>query len=92
LNSWFCACKTGTQQLGPLVQFALVIVEMGPHEIWGKEAILLCQLAQTQWTHVQRLSPENKEVSPCVLLQAGYRGQKLKKKTRFNPYMLHAIL
>uniref|UniRef100_A0A8C0XIX4 RAVE complex protein Rav1 C-terminal domain-containing protein n=1 Tax=Castor canadensis TaxID=51338 RepID=A0A8C0XIX4_CASCN len=34
-------------------------------------------LAQTQWTHVQRLSPENKGVSPYVPLQAGYRGNKI---------------
>jgi hypothetical protein len=34
--------------------------------------------AQTQQTRVQRLSPENKEVSPCVPLQAN---------ARFNPYI-----
>jgi hypothetical protein len=27
---------------------------------------------QTQWTHAQRLSPENKGVSPYIPLQAGY--------------------
>jgi hypothetical protein len=31
---------------------------------------------QTQWTRVQRLSPENKGVSPCILLQAGCRSKK----------------
>jgi hypothetical protein len=31
---------------------------------------------QTQWTHLQRLSPENKRVSPYVPLQAGYRSKK----------------
>jgi hypothetical protein len=31
---------------------------------------------QTQWTHVQRLSPQNKEASPYVHLQAGYRSKK----------------
>jgi hypothetical protein len=32
--------------------------------------------AQTQRTHVQRLSPENKGVSPYIPLQAGYRSKK----------------
>jgi hypothetical protein len=32
--------------------------------------------AQTQRTHVQRLSPENKGVSPYISLQAGYRSKK----------------
>jgi hypothetical protein len=32
--------------------------------------------AQTQQTHVQRLSPENKGVSPCIPLQAAYRSKK----------------
>jgi hypothetical protein len=32
--------------------------------------------AQTQQTHVQKLSPENKEVSPYISLQAGYRSKK----------------
>jgi hypothetical protein len=32
--------------------------------------------AQTQWTHVQRLSPENRGVSPYLSLQAGYRSKK----------------
>jgi hypothetical protein len=32
--------------------------------------------AQTQWTYVQRLSPENKGVSPYVPLQAGYGSKK----------------
>jgi hypothetical protein len=33
-------------------------------------------LAQTQQTHVQRLSPKNKKVSPYMPLQAGYRSKK----------------
>jgi hypothetical protein len=32
--------------------------------------------AQTQWTHVQRLSPKDKEVSPNKPLEAGYRSKK----------------
>jgi hypothetical protein len=32
--------------------------------------------AQTQWTHVQRLSPKNKGVSPYIPLQTGYRRKK----------------
>jgi hypothetical protein len=32
--------------------------------------------AQTQQTHVQRLSPKNKGVSPYIPLQAGYRSKK----------------
>jgi hypothetical protein len=32
--------------------------------------------AQTQQTHVQRLSPKNKGVSPYIPFQAGYRSQK----------------
>jgi hypothetical protein len=32
--------------------------------------------AQTQGTHVQRLSPQNKGVSPYIPLQAGYRSKK----------------
>jgi hypothetical protein len=32
--------------------------------------------AQTQPTHVQRLSPKNKGVSPYIPLQAGYRSKK----------------
>jgi hypothetical protein len=32
--------------------------------------------AQTQWTCVQRLNPKNKEVSPYIPLQAGYRSRK----------------
>jgi hypothetical protein len=40
-------------------------------------------LAQTQGIHVQRLSPENKEVSPYIPLQAGYRS----KKAKLNPHM-----
>jgi hypothetical protein len=32
--------------------------------------------AETQQTHVQKLSPENKEVSPYIPLQAGYISKK----------------
>jgi hypothetical protein len=46
----------------------------------GLEAISRKQhfivLAQTQWTHVQRPSPDNKGVSPYRPLQAGYRSKK----------------
>jgi hypothetical protein len=35
-------------------------------------------------TYVQRLSPENKGVSPYIPLQAGNKG----KKPRLNPYMV----
>jgi hypothetical protein len=49
-------------------------------EIWDSEAISRKQRfivpARTQWTHVQRLSPENKGVSPYITLQAGYRNKK----------------
>jgi hypothetical protein len=31
---------------------------------------------QTQCTHVQRLTPKNKEVSPYISLQAGYRSKR----------------
>jgi hypothetical protein len=31
---------------------------------------------QTQWTCIQRLSPKNKEVSPYIPLQAGYRSKE----------------
>jgi hypothetical protein len=31
---------------------------------------------QTQRTRVQRLSPKNKEVSPYIPLQAGYRSKR----------------
>jgi hypothetical protein len=34
--------------------------------------------AQTQRTYVQRLSPENKGVSPYIPFQGGYRGKKKK--------------
>jgi hypothetical protein len=45
--------------------------------------------AQTQGTCVQRLSPENKGVSPYISLQTGCRGKnKNKKAPRFNPYMV----
>jgi hypothetical protein len=39
--------------------------------------------AQTQQIAIQRLSPENKGVSPYTLLQAGYRN----KKAKLNPHM-----
>jgi hypothetical protein len=48
-------------------------------EIWDTEAVSRKQhfilLAQTQRTCVQRLSPKNKEVSPYIPLQAGYRSK-----------------
>jgi hypothetical protein len=59
-------------------------------ETWDSEARKQCFIvpAQTQWTHVQRLSPENKGVSPYVPLQVGYRGNKIEIKKRFNPYLV----
>jgi hypothetical protein len=42
-------------------------------EAWKQCFIVL---AETQWTRVQRLSSENKGVSPYIPLQAGYRGGK----------------
>jgi hypothetical protein len=63
-------------------------------ETWGSEARKQCFIvpAQTQQTHVQRLSLENKGVSPYVSLQAGYRGKTTTTTTtktpRFNPYMV----
>jgi hypothetical protein len=33
-------------------------------------------LAVTQWIYIQRLSPENKGLSPNIPLQAGYRNKK----------------
>jgi hypothetical protein len=47
--------------------------------------------AQTQRTRVQRLSPENKGVSPYIPLQAGYRGNKIKKQGLTHIWF-HAIL
>jgi hypothetical protein len=32
--------------------------------------------AVAQWIHIQKLSPENKEVLPYIPLQAGYRSEK----------------
>jgi hypothetical protein len=49
-------------------------------KIWDSEANSMKQRfivpAQTQQTHVQRLRPENKGVSPYTPLQAGYRSKK----------------
>jgi hypothetical protein len=49
-------------------------------KIWNTEAISRKQHfivpAQAQQTHVQRLSPENKGVSPYTPLQAGYRSKR----------------
>jgi hypothetical protein len=45
-------------------------------------------LAQTQHTRVQRLSPKNKEMSPYIPLQAGYRS----KKQSSTYIWLHVIL
>jgi hypothetical protein len=39
----------------------------------SREASLLGRLAVTQWTRVQRLSPENKGGLPCIPFRAGYR-------------------
>jgi hypothetical protein len=48
--------------------------------------------AQIPQTHVQRLNPENKEVSLYVPLQAGHRGNKIKKKKGLAHIWLYAIL
>jgi hypothetical protein len=47
--------------------------------------------AQTQWSHVQRLSPENNEVSPYVPLQAGYRSKKQSSTHKWLHVTLLAI-
>jgi hypothetical protein len=44
-------------------------------EATQQEATFIVQ-AQTQGTRVQRLSPENKDVSPYIPFQAGYRSKK----------------
>jgi hypothetical protein len=54
--------------------------------------------AQTQWTSAQRLSPENKGLSPYVPLQARYRGNKIEKQgfyasaSALLPLVLHDLL
>jgi hypothetical protein len=49
-------------------------------EKWDTEAVYRKQCfivpAQTQWTCVQRLSPENEEILPYIPLQAGYKSKK----------------
>jgi hypothetical protein len=62
-------------------------------EIWDIEAeeIMFIMPVQTQQTHVQRLSPENKGVSPYIPLQAHYRGNKIKKQGLTHIW-LHATL
>jgi hypothetical protein len=64
-------------------------------EIGGSEAISRKQCsivpAETQWTHVQRLSSENKGVSPYTPLQTSYRGNKITKQGLTHIW-LHVIL
>jgi hypothetical protein len=58
----------------------MILLQESQAEIWDTEQFSRKQhfvvLAQTQRTHVQRLSAENKEVSPYIPLQAGYRSKK----------------
>jgi hypothetical protein len=41
-----------------------------------QEAVFISMLGADQQMHIQRLSPENKGVSPYIPLQAGYRSKK----------------
>jgi hypothetical protein len=66
-------CRNLKQRYGTLKQFS------------RKQHFIVS--AQTQWTRVRRLSPENKEVSPYIPLQAGYRS----KKQSLTHIWLHAI-
>jgi hypothetical protein len=63
------------------------VLQESQAEIQDTEAVCRKQhfivLAQTQWTHVQRLSHENKEFSPYIPLQAGLQKQKAKR----NPHV-----
>jgi hypothetical protein len=89
-----CTLNKNNQPSLQTCKIASVIVEVmwdSPAESWGtkagqQEATLYC--AQTQWTQVQRLSPENKGVSPYIPLQAGYRS----KKQNLTHIWLHATL
>jgi hypothetical protein len=59
-------------------------------EAWKQQFIVP---AWTQLTRVQRLSPENKGISPYVSLQASNRGNKMKiKKQALTHIWLYAIL
>jgi hypothetical protein len=40
-----------------------------------QQAVFISLLAVAQWIHIQRLSPEDKGVSPYIPLQAGYRSK-----------------
>jgi hypothetical protein len=59
-----------------------------PAEIRDTEAISRKQCfivpAQTQWTHVQRLSPENKGVSPYMPLQAVTEAKSIYAFFKYN--------
>jgi hypothetical protein len=48
--------------------------DMGHRQLSKKQCFIV--LTQTQWTCVQKLIPRNKEVSPYIPLQAGYRSKK----------------
>jgi hypothetical protein len=52
------------------------------------EARFTSMLVVAQQIHIQKLSPENKEVSPYVPLQASYRS----KKQSFTHIWLHVTL
>jgi hypothetical protein len=53
-----------------------LLAEIGDSEAISRKQRFIVP-AQSQRTPVQRLSPENKGVSPYVPLQAGYRGKKI---------------
>jgi hypothetical protein len=55
--------------------FGSLLAEIGDSEANSRKQDFIV-LAQTQWTCVQRLSPENKGVSPYMPLQAGYTSKK----------------
>jgi hypothetical protein len=69
-----------------------LLAEIGDSEAISRKQHFVVS-AQTQQTHIQRLSPENKGVSPYIPLQAGYRGNEIKKQQqRLAHIWLHAIL
>jgi hypothetical protein len=53
-----------------------------------QKAIFIREPTVAQWIHIQRLSPENKGVSPYITLQASYRS----KKQGLTLTWLHATL
>jgi hypothetical protein len=53
-----------------------------------QEALFISVPAVAQRIHIQRLTPENKGVSPYIPLQAGYRS----RKQGLTPLWLHVTL